>query len=460
LELGCGRGFGALALAVCNPCWRVTGIDFNPAHIAAARAFAIEAGIANIRFIEADFATVMDDRHTCEIPEADVATLHGLWSWVADPVRRGIVRLLAAKVRPGGVVQISYNALPAWQGALGMQRLLREAGERLAVRSDRQAEAGLEVVHALAEAKAQHVAGLPFVDSLLQHVRHSQIAYLAHEYMTEAWRPCFHADVVAEMSKAKLDWVAAANLLENFSSLMLGDEARKVLARFDDPVMRELVKDLCLPRGLRQDVFVRGARRISPAERDDALGKVMLGLLCSEAQLAWEFEVPSGHAALERRFFGPIAASLDQGPQFVGDLLALPDLPRRDNPGELVGMLVGSEQALPILAAPGDSDPQVIRFNRLAAKHFVRQENLNTGMALATSGTGAPLPCPMLDLFVAARLEEGQAPDPASWAAMLGAGRSEDEQERLAAFIERLVVERAPIWRRLGALSPGRSCAS
>ena len=459
LELGCGHGFGALALAVCNPCWRVTGIDFNPAHIAAARAFATEAGIANIRFIEADLATLVDDRNACEIPEADVATLHGLWSWVTDPVRRGIVRLLAAKVRPGGVVQVSYNALPAWQAALGMQRLLREAGERLAVRSDRQVKAGIEVVHALAEAKAQHVAGLPFVDSLLQHVRLSQTAYLAHEYMTEAWRPCFHVDVAAAMAEAKLDWVASASLLENFSSLMLGDEARKVLARFDDPVMRELVKDVCLPRGLRQDVFVRGARRISPAERDDALGKVMLGLLCSEAQLAWEFEVPSGHAALERRFFGPIAASLDQGPGFVSDLLALPDLPRRDNPGELVGMLVGSEQALPMLAAPGDPDPRVIRFNRLAAKRFVHQENLNTGMALATSGTGAPLPCPMLDLFVAARLEEEQTADPASWAAMLGAGRPEDQQERLGAFIEQLIAERAPIWRRLGVLPTARSSA-
>ena len=327
------------------------------------------------------------------------------------------------------------------------------------MRSDRQVEAGLEVVHALAEAKAQHVAGLPFVDSLQQHVRHSQTAYLAHEYMTEAWRPCFHADVAAAMSEAKLDWVASDNLLENFSSLMLGEEARKVLARFDDPVMRELVKDLCLPRGLRQDVFVRGARRMSPAERDDALGKVMLGLLCSEAQLAWEFEVPSGHAALERRFFGPIAASLDHGPRFVGDLLALPDLPRRDNPGELVGMLVGSEQALPMLAAPGNPDPLVIRFNRLAAKRFVHQENLNTGMALATSGTGAPLPCPMLDLFVAARLEEEQTADATSWAAVLGAGRPEDERERLGAFIERLIAERAPIWRRLGVLPTARSSA-
>jgi hypothetical protein len=84
-------------------------------------------------------------------------------------------------------------------------------------------------------------------------------------------------------------------------------------------------------------------------------------------------------------------------------------------------MLVGSEQALPIPRST-DPDPRVIRFNRLAAKRFVRQGNLNTGMALVASGTGAPLPCPMLDVFIAARLEEEQAPDPAFWAAMLGAG--------------------------------------
>jgi hypothetical protein len=74
LELGCGHGFGALALAVCNPCRRVTGIDFNPAHIAAARALAAEVGITNARFIEADLATLMDDSRACEILEADFAT--------------------------------------------------------------------------------------------------------------------------------------------------------------------------------------------------------------------------------------------------------------------------------------------------------------------------------------------------------------------------------------------------
>ena len=462
LELGCGHGFGALALAVSNPAWQVIGIDFSPAHIASARALAAAAGIPNARFIEADLATLAESSRACEVPEADVASLHGLWSWVPDAAREGIVRLLATKVRPGGAVQVSYNALPAWQSALGMQRLLREAGKRAPGSSDRRAVAGLEIVSALAEAKAHHLHPLPFVASLLEHARHCQTAYLAHEYMCEAWRPCFHADVVSALSTAKLDWVASANLLENFSPLMLSDETRTIRDRFDDPIIRELIKDLCLPRGLRQDVFVRGARKITPADRDAALEGVVLGLLCPEAEFAWEVELPSGKATLDRGFFGPIVAALAQGPQPVRDLLRLPDLPRHDNPSEVVGMLVGTEQAIPMLASPMQTDSRVSRFNRLAASAFVRSDNLNTGMALAASRTGSPVPCTMLDLFVADRLEqeEQQAPSVAGWVETLGKGRPADEQARLAAFLDRLIAERAPIWRMLGGLGacPSSPC--
>jgi SAM-dependent methyltransferase len=453
LELGCGYGFGALALAACNPTWRIVGVDFNPAHIAAARALAAETGIANARFVEADLATLAVDPASAEIPEIDVASMHGLWSWVTDTVRAGIVRLLAGKVRPGGIVHLSYNALPAWQGALGMQRLVRTAGQSVRGSSERQAAAGFEVASALAAAQARHLRGNSFVDSLMENARHAQTSYLAHEYLSEAWRPCFHADVVDAMAEAKLDWVASAHLLENFSALTLSEEVRAVSARFDDPVICELIKDMCLARGLRQDVFVRGARRLAPADRDALLGEVVLGLMCPEAAFVWDFEVPSGRAALKRRFFGPIVAALNRGPRPVRELLALPELPRHDNPSEVVGMLVGTTQALPLLAPPGEPDQRINRFNRLAAKSLVRSGNLNTGSALAASGTGAPVPCTMLDLFVAARLAEEQPADPANWAAALGAGQPEDEQQRLVAFIERLIAERAPIWHRLGVLA-------
>ena len=83
----------------------------------------------------------------------------------------------------------------------------------------------VRLVSALGAAKAHHLHGQPFVASLLEHARHCQAEYLAHEYMCEAWRPCFHSDVVDALSPAKLDWVASANLLENFSPLMLTEEA-------------------------------------------------------------------------------------------------------------------------------------------------------------------------------------------------------------------------------------------
>jgi SAM-dependent methyltransferase len=454
LELGCGCGFGALALAASNPSWQVTGIDFSPAHIAAARELAAEAGIANAWFIEADLADFACSDRADALLEADVITLHGLWSWVSEPVRAGIVRLLDRKLRPGGIAYVSYNALPGWQQAIGMQRLVREAGQRGAMRSDRQVEAGIEVVRALIEAGAHQLSGNQLVQTLLEHTDRGQLSYLAHEYMNAAWRPCFHADVVRDLAAAKLDWVASAELLENFSPLMLGDQARAVMARFEDPVMRELVKDMCASRCFRRDVFVRGPRRLSDAERDAALGEVTLALLRSEAQFTWEMDVPAGRAAIERGFFGPIVAALADGPQRVCDLLTLPDLPRRDNPGELVGVLVGTNQAMPLLASPREPDTVVRRFNSAAARRFVKPDNLNTGMALASTGTGVPLPCPMLDVFVAARMQDCERPDPEGWARFLGGDQSPAEQQRLAAFIERLIAERAPLWHRLGCLAP------
>jgi SAM-dependent methyltransferase len=452
IELGCGQGFGLVVLAACNPGWQLVGIDFNPAHIAAARALCAEAGIANARFIEADLAVLADSAAGRTLPEADFVTLHGLWSWVGDAVRDGILRLLADKLKPGGIAYVSYNALPAWQGALGMQRLLREAAIRSPGRSDRQVDAGWELVRDLVATAAPHLHDVPLVQSLAEASRLSPVAYLAHEYLNETWRPCFHADVVRALSGAKLDWVASAQLLENFTPLMLGEEARAVAARFDEPLMRELVKDMFLTRCLRQDVFVRGARRLANAERDAALAATMLALHCEEPQFAWEFEVPAGEARFERGFFGPIVAALAAAPQRVDALLALPDLPRRDNPAEIVGMLVGSHQAIPVSGPAREPDDRIRGVNRAAARYFARPDNLDRGMALAACGTGAPVPCQMLDLFVADRLQSEAAPDPDGWARALGADRPASEQDRLREFIERIIAERAPVWRRLGAL--------
>ena len=448
LELGCGQGYGAMLLAASNPAWHVTAVDFNPAHIAAARTWAAEAELTNVTFIEGNLATLAEDAAGRQIPEADFVTMHGVWSWVPRSVQDGIVRLLRDKVRAGGAVHVSYNALPAWGPALGMQRLLREAGRRLAWRSDRQAEEGLAVVQSLLAAEAAHLNRSPFTQSLVSQLDKMPSAYLAHEYMNEHWAPCFMADVAAAFADAKLEFVAASQLIENFPDLMLTEAQRVVARKFEDPIMREMVKDLCVERSLRHDVFVRGAQRLDTAGRDAALADVFIGLNVDPEDFPLEVQMPAGKAELNPGFYEPIVRAASKGPARVGNLLDLPEVEgRRHNPAELLGMLVGLEMA--DLVARPDSEPgaEAMRFNHVTAQRFVKSENLGRGIALASRRTGAGVSASLLDLVVLERLREGQT----DMEALLRQIAPPPEQmDKSRVTLERSLHKRMPILRAAG----------
>jgi SAM-dependent methyltransferase len=451
LELGCGQGYGALAQSASNPCWEVVGIDFNPAHVASARALAAASGTATVRFIEADFTTLPEEPQFAAIPMADVVSLHGLWSWVGPAVRHGIVRLLRAKVKPGGIVHISYNALPGWQEALGLQRLVRETGLRQASRSDRQVQAGLENARALRSAGAEHLRRSPLVSTMLDSKHRLPGGYLAHEYMNEHWCPCFHADVAASLAGAKLEWVGSAALLENFRELMLTEEQRAIQDRFDDPIMRELVKDIALPRGFRNDVFVRGARRLGEAARNEALGGVVLAPLFAPGDFRFEMDLPAGRASIGEAFYAPIVAALVNGPRSVAALLTLPHIVGGpNNPAELAGVLVGTAQALPVSSDFGSSAEMSTRFNDVVARVVAPGGAPDRGMAFASARLGNAVPCRALDLFVYRRLREGpKEPDPQGWAAELARGQDADAADRLVEILSTIVTRQLPVWRTL-----------
>jgi SAM-dependent methyltransferase len=456
VELGCGLGYTAMVVAACNPDWQVFGIDFNPAHIAEARQFVREARLANIRFIEADLTDLADVPGAAAVPEADIVTMHGLWSWVAPKVRRGVLRLLRAKVRPGGIVHTSYNALPGWQSALGLQRALREAGRRTVGRSDRQAEAGLRFVQSLLAAGAGQIKGSEFATQFLEKMLKAAAPYVAHEMMNENWTPSFHADVVADFAEAKLDWVGSASLYENFRQLTLADEQRALADAAGDPLMVELIKDMCLSRGFRQDVFVRGARRVSTAERNAMLGEVILALTCLPEHFQSEAMFPVGKATMEAAFYGPIIAALhEHGPMRVRDLIALPEVVgRRDNPAELIAMLVSTDQATPVTPRPARGKDPAMRFNRATATRAVRQEMGSTMFALASAGLGTALNAPGVELMAFHRLAaDPEDADVETWVRDMGANESDTGREKLRAALEQVMERRVPVWRRLGILN-------
>ncbi|MBS0522964.1 MAG: methyltransferase regulatory domain-containing protein [Proteobacteria bacterium] len=447
LELGCGVGIGALVTAASNPGWQVTAIDYNPAHIAIGAGLARAARLDNIRFMEADLAQLATSRQADAIPQADFVSMHGLWSWVSNDVRAGIVRLLASKTRAGGLVHLSYNALPAWQGALGMQRLIYEAGVRTIGRSDVQAQAGLAVARDLKGVESRYLTESSITRDLLDTTVAMSTEYLPHEYMSAHWAPAFHADVAAALAEAKLDWVSSINPMENFPELMLTPEQRDIMNRYKDPILRELIKDMCLPRQLRHDLFVRGARRLYNDQRDAALSRLTVVPIVSPGELQTEIHVPAGMAEVGDKLQNMMAAAV-RGPATVGELLALGG---GRNPAELVGVLVGSHQCQIAVRSDGDQPESANRLNRVFGSRVNSIVAGKTPGALASSRLGTGLTAPPLLQFIAARLLSGERESSAdAWIKALSADVVPEKHDTVRHVVHTAIEQRLPILRRLG----------
>ncbi|TAJ83503.1 class I SAM-dependent methyltransferase [Reyranella sp.] len=447
LELGCGMGIGALLTAAANPGWQVIAVDYNPAHIAVGASLARTARLENIRFVEADLTQFAESAEARSMPAADFVSMHGLWSWVGGDVRAGIVRLLAAKTRPGAIVHVSYNALPAWQGAIGMQRIIYEAGIRAPGRSDLQAQAGLALARDIKAAGGKYLVESPLASDLIDTTGTMATEYLSHEFMSAHWKPAFHADVAAAMAEAKLDWVASANPLENFNELMLTEEQRALLDRYKDPIVRELIKDTCQPRQLRHDVFVRGARRLRDDERDAAIARLTLMPTIGESELQTKLQVPAGTADMSGPLKTMMVAAM-RGPATIADLLALE--PGRSSPTELIGVLVGSNQCQVAMRPDGLQPDSADRLNRVLASRVESIAEARPYSGLASSRLGGGLSAPPLLQFIAGRMLCGEREDRAeAWIERLASDILPEKHDKVREVVNTAIEQRVPVLRQL-----------
>ncbi len=251
----------------------------------------------------------------------------------------------------------------------------------------------------------------------------------------------------AAMAQAKLDWVASANPLENFPELMLTPEQRALVDRYKDPTMRELIKDTCLPRQLRHDVFVRGARRLSNSERDAALARLAVVPVVSPGELQTQIRVPPGLAEVGEPLKRMMAAAM-RGPTTIGDLLALEQ--GRSNPAELVSILVGTNQCQIATKPHGMQPDSANRLNRVFGGRVRTIAEATTSGGLASAWLGTGLSASPLVQFIAARLLSGEREDAAdAWIEMLSADIVPEKHDKVRSVVHAAIEQRVPILRQL-----------
>ena len=494
-DLGCGQASTVAALAAANPGAQFWGIDFMPAHIARADVFRAAAGLDNLTLIEADVTALASAPNT-DLPRFDYIAMHGLYTWVSERVRGGIVAFLDRFLKPGGVVYIGYNAMPGWTSVAPLQKMLFEYA------ATRQGSSGVRVAEAIDFAKQMKAVGAEgldalesdqlFPDGLPTEMAQRHLGYLAHEFLNTGWQPRFHMDVARELSEAKLEFAGSAHLLDNFAGINLSEDAQKLLAALPEGPLRETFEDYITQRRFRRDVFVRGRRNIFGETREAMLGDVVLALVSARpAPDQSEWPQLSTCFTLNPETYDPVFDRLEQGPTPIAALCsAVEAAARPTTANELLGILAGLELVQPVLHdVEGATVESCFQHNRVVTHtayrsvrstrfpiavpvgHTVFSFNATQTMILDGLFSGLPAEVEALSAHVIARLRldpDAVQQVPESHGGSDGPQASPDAAAKAlppkphcvadavrsttADVLEHLV----PIWRQLGILPPTR----
>jgi SAM-dependent methyltransferase len=458
-ELGCGTGDTTNTLAAANPRSRFAGVDFNAEHVAFARDLAARGALANASFLEHDLARLEPEA----TPALDYVCAHGVLSWISPATRAALIDFAAARLRPGGVLYVSYNALPGWAAVEPLRRLLRDASESVAGTSVDRARHALATARLLSDAGAEYFASNPAAREMLATALQAGPTYAAHEYLGGEWHPMYFADVATEMSARGLRFVGQLPLYLNYRDVTIPLTLMDVLSGVEDRFAFERLKDFAVNEFFRGDLYMKGGPARDAATAAAFLDETTFGTLVPAANVKREIRLRHHVLRYAGDLFDALVARLAERPATVKELASDPALTPfgPDAVRDAVLHLLLGEQITPMRAATG---PAPTGYNRA-----ILDQRLSTSspVVLASAQAGTGIVVPTLHA-VALRLLTGV--EPASWPSWIRAfvdrqplrlqagdrpvGDKNEQARIIAAEVERFRAARLPKLVALGVVDP------
>lgn len=252
LELGCGLGRTLTTLAAANPRGEFVGVDVNAEHTASVEKEIKSAGLTNVRVINTDFSKLDND-----LGKFQFISLHGVFSWVSEEVRNQILGIVKKRLAPGGLLLVSYNAMPGWAHLQPIRGILRQYAALRQGDSLQRMRDALAYLVFIRDKQAKYFVDNPraaaYVDGLLKQ----DIRYLAHEYLNEHWTSFYFADVAAMMGGAEMAFVGSLPVFTNFWDLCVRPEFQELFRTTTNRLVTESHKDFCANTAFRWDVYAK-----------------------------------------------------------------------------------------------------------------------------------------------------------------------------------------------------------
>lgn len=208
LEIGCAGGGNLLPMAAAFPACRFVGVDLSPSQIAEAKAAASALRLTNIEFHAMSFEAM----EAKTFGAFDYLIAHGVYSWVAAPVREQLLAVCSKLLSPQGVAYVSYNTLPGSSTRAALREMLKFhlPAEASLTERVRRARGFFAFLGTALEGREDGYA-------LAMRAELSQIAalgdfYIAHEHLEESNDPCYFHDFISHARRHGLQFLAEAEI--------------------------------------------------------------------------------------------------------------------------------------------------------------------------------------------------------------------------------------------------------
>lgn len=261
LEIGCGDGSNLLPLAAAFPQSTFVGFDLAETLIQAAQAAVADLGVDNLELTPADIL-----QFPMQGEPFDYIIAHGIYSWIPDAAKAGLLRLCQHRLAPAGVAYISYNCLPGCHLRRMTRDIMRFHTRDLQGPAARVQQA-VAVCRFIANSIEKPDAYRQVFKEQLEQIERYRAGHLFHDDLAEINDPVYFHEFAAHAAQHGLQFLGEADFFE-MQDDAFSDEARQILARMQDSrVTREQYLDFVKCRRFRQTLLCRSEVALTfPAE--------------------------------------------------------------------------------------------------------------------------------------------------------------------------------------------------
>ena len=243
LELGCAQGNNLIAMAQTIPHGFFVGIDHSATQIAAGNALIAQLHLVNIQLKCLDLQTI-----TPEFGTFDYIIIHGVYSWVAPPVREKLLAICRDNLQPQGIAYLSYNTYPGWQSDEMLREILLFHLQQITSPIERLKKAK-QLLKSLSDSIALRYDNYALsLKNKLQHLLQLPDNYFAHEHLEEYNDAVFFHQFIQQVQRYDLHYLTD---LQTYMDNSLWDE------NSEDFIAQQQYQDFLSNRRYRETLLCR-----------------------------------------------------------------------------------------------------------------------------------------------------------------------------------------------------------